>query len=117
MTTRGPGRPRDEAARERVAAVLADPAFAEATPREIAMRAGTKPDIVRAYQREHGLRGPIEARNFTKPLERLPARQLDLLAQLYATALCGGDVKQLLTSPTGRELHQAVIAARKAGAA
>lgn len=115
--SRGPGRPRDEAARARVAAVLADPAYANATAREVAMRAGTKPDIVRAYQREHGMRGPIEPRNFTKPIERLPQRQLDLLAQLYETALRGGEVRTLLMSPTGRELHQAVVAARKAGAA
>lgn len=116
MTTRGPGRPRDEAARERVAAVLADPEYANATAKVIAMRAGTNKDLVLTYQREVGVRPPVTPRT-SRSVCHLPERQLDLLAQLFETALRGGDVKQLLMSPTGRELHQAVVAARKAGAA
>lgn len=110
------GRPRDEAIRARIAAVLDAPGGSTMTHRAVAIAADTSPTMVINVRRERGEglpMGPPRKRYRKSPLRDMDPRHLDLLAQVYDRIHRGGDVRSLLTSAIGRELHQAVIAARR----
>lgn len=107
------GRPRDDASRARIAAVLDAPGGAALSHKRVALAASAHENMVRQVRRERGELAPAPPRVGQSHLQGMRDRHLDLLAQVYDRIHRGGDVRSLLTSAIGRELHQAVIAARR----
>lgn len=95
---------------ERLDVALRDPVWRAATTEELAKHVGLSWHTVQVHRTA---RGALPVRK-PRPIHGMPKEHAQLIAQVFETALRGGDVQGIIRSELGRQVHQAVVLTRSA---